>query len=59
MGILANIGHGILLWLLSSSMGRYRVHLFLSLFHFDERAIMVQNDSSGDRWPDFASWFCG
>lgn len=41
-----NIGHGIFLWLLSSSVGRYCVHLFLFLFHFNVRTIMVQDGSS-------------
>lgn len=44
-----NIGHGIFLWLLSSSVGRYCAHLFLFLFHFNVRTIMVQDGSSGHR----------
>lgn len=45
-----NIGHGIFSWLLSSSVGRYCVHLFLFPLHFNERTILVQNAALEVSW---------
>lgn len=56
-----HMGHGIFSWLLFSSVGRYCVHLFLFLLHFNERTILIQNAALEVSWLHLSPvtyWLC-
>lgn len=56
-----NIGHGIFSWLLSSSVGRYCVHLFLFPLHFNEKTTLLQNAALEVSWLHLSPvtyWLC-